>query len=95
MLIPCNRRHEDEHRQSPRPGRLEYGGIRCLFEDLYVVAIVPPAACGYPDSVLVPPEHLLYVEIEKVAKLVSYLSTEDASIVNGACWTADGGWTAN
>ncbi|TKA79131.1 hypothetical protein B0A55_02413 [Friedmanniomyces simplex] len=42
-----------------------------------------------------PTEHNIVVEIEKVAKLVSYLCSEDAEIVNGACWTADGGWTAN
>ncbi|KAK3110565.1 hypothetical protein LTR53_015005 [Teratosphaeriaceae sp. CCFEE 6253] len=42
-----------------------------------------------------PHEHSITVEIDKVAKLVAYLCSEDAEIVNGACWTADGGWTAN
>ena len=36
-----------------------------------------------------------YVEIEKVAKLVVYLCSDAGEIVNGACWTADGGATAN
>ncbi|KAI7568777.1 putative short chain dehydrogenase/oxidoreductase [Hortaea werneckii] len=42
-----------------------------------------------------PEEHYRTVSTEKIAKLVSYLCSEDAEIVNGACWTADGGWTAN
>ncbi|KAK4545510.1 hypothetical protein LTR36_002860 [Oleoguttula mirabilis] len=41
----------------------------------------------FPETVL--------VDVKKVAKLVSYLCSDDAEIVNGACWTADGGWTAN
>lgn len=40
-------------------------------------------------------EGLTYVELDKVAKLVTYLCSDSASIVNGACWTADGGVTAN
>merc|ERR1712014_32042 len=42
-----------------------------------------------------PEEHYRTVSTEKIAKLVSYLCSDDAEIVNGACWTADGGWTAN
>jgi NAD(P)-dependent dehydrogenase (short-subunit alcohol dehydrogenase family) len=43
-----------------------------------------------------PEEHYVTVEIEKVAKLVSFLCSDDTDgLVNGACWTADGGWTAN
>ncbi|KAK5123428.1 hypothetical protein LTR85_002860 [Meristemomyces frigidus] len=42
-----------------------------------------------------PEENMVFVDIEKVARLVSYLCSDDAEIVNGACWTADGGWTAN
>ncbi|OTA36605.1 hypothetical protein BTJ68_02876 [Hortaea werneckii EXF-2000] len=42
-----------------------------------------------------PEEHYRIVSTEKIAKLVSYLCSDDAEIVNGACWTADGGWTAN
>ena len=36
-----------------------------------------------------------YVEIDKVAKLVLYLCSDAGEIVNGACWTADAGVTAN
>ena len=35
------------------------------------------------------------VEIDKVAALVLYLCSDAGEIVNGACWTADGGCTAN
>jgi NAD(P)-dependent dehydrogenase (short-subunit alcohol dehydrogenase family) len=42
-----------------------------------------------------PESDFAYVELEKVAKLVTYLCSDSASIVNGACWTADGGTTAN
>ncbi|KAK3722882.1 hypothetical protein LTR37_002027 [Vermiconidia calcicola] len=42
-----------------------------------------------------PEDAFAYVEIEKVAKLVLYLCSEEGSIVNGATWTADGGSTAN
>ena len=35
------------------------------------------------------------VEKEKVAKLVLYLCSDAGEIVNGACWTADGGVCAN
>ncbi|KAK4972695.1 hypothetical protein LTR42_005989 [Elasticomyces elasticus] len=42
-----------------------------------------------------PHEHNIMVEIEKVAKLISYLCSEDAAIVNAACLQADGGWAAN
>ena len=41
-----------------------------------------------------PMENMVLVEIEKVASLASWLTSDDASIVNGACWTADGGLTA-
>jgi NAD(P)-dependent dehydrogenase (short-subunit alcohol dehydrogenase family) len=47
------------------------------------------------DSRAVPPEFNITVEIEKVAKLASYLCTDAADIINGAALTADGGWTAN
>lgn len=43
----------------------------------------------------VPEEAQQAVSTEKVAKLVSYLCSDDAEIMNGACCTADGGWTAN
>jgi NAD(P)-dependent dehydrogenase (short-subunit alcohol dehydrogenase family) len=33
-----------------------------------------------------------YVDLKKVAALVKFLSSDDASIVNGACVTADNGW---
>ncbi|KAK5171752.1 uncharacterized protein LTR77_003388 [Saxophila tyrrhenica] len=42
-----------------------------------------------------PEETFVSVEVEKVAKLVTYLCSDSGSIVNGACWTADGGVTAN
>lgn len=46
------------------------------------------------DALIDTEEAMVYVEIEKVAKLVLYLCSDDASIVNGACWAADGGTTA-
>lgn len=33
-------------------------------------------------------------DLGQMAKLVVYLSSEDAELVNGATWTADGGWSA-
>ena len=36
-----------------------------------------------------------YVEVEKVSSLVLYLCSDAGEIVNGACWTADAGTTAN
>ena len=47
------------------------------------------------DVEVVPEELMAQVETEKIAQLVLYLSSETGSIVNGACWTADGGCTAN
>jgi len=42
-----------------------------------------------------PDEHLVYVPVEKVAGIVSFVCSDDGDIINGACWTVDGGWTAN
>lgn len=35
-----------------------------------------------------------YVDIKKISDLVLFLSSDAASIVNGAIWTADAGVTA-
>lgn len=43
----------------------------------------------------VPEEFGVTISTEKVAKFVSYLCSDDAEIINGACLTADGAWTAN
>ncbi|EMC94324.1 hypothetical protein BAUCODRAFT_149492 [Baudoinia panamericana UAMH 10762] len=40
------------------------------------------------------PEDTVSVETSKVAKLVSYLCSQDGEIMNGALVTADAGWTA-
>jgi len=42
------------------------------------------------DQNVVPQDGFAYIELEKVAKLVTYLCGDSGSIVNGACWTADG-----
>jgi len=52
--------------------------------------------CEGADIRAVPNEHVVYVDTAKMAKLISFLCSDDAAgLVNGACWTADGGWTAN
>ncbi|KXL43404.1 hypothetical protein M433DRAFT_70088 [Acidomyces richmondensis BFW] len=42
-----------------------------------------------------PDEHSVYVPVEKVAAIVSFVCSDDGDIINGASWTVDGGWTAN
>ena len=46
-------------------------------------------------DVAVVPDDTPMVEVEKVAQLVLYLCSDAGEIVNGACWTADAGTTAN
>ncbi|KAH9843261.1 KR domain [Teratosphaeria destructans] len=43
-----------------------------------------------------PSDHQRLVEVEKVAKLASFLCSDAAAdLINGTCVTADGGWAAN
>lgn len=41
-----------------------------------------------------PQELMPWLELDKVAKLVSYLCSDAAEIINGVAMTADGGWTS-
>lgn len=43
----------------------------------------------------VPSELMPSLELDKVAKLVTYLCSDGAEIINGATITADGGWTSS